>query len=570
MTAEANFIHWLLPDAEAAGANWTSNPQLETLDPAVQELFADVECRTGVPRDWLAKAAGLVVDGLAGLQCLWWLHGASGDVEATPASPGRFTPELNDGMQYEAERRLEKARRRDPGFSYIHLHYDWAAGVVEERRYPREKDQHWVKLGGEPPRVRKEKLGKLLKRLPRLSKEAKNELFKAFETREMTTWHWKISADPLDVLTMSFRRPWTSCMRPPDPERDKEAGEAQYGPLTDMAAGAAVVFFYRPGATQPAGRTLIRPGLDAYGNPIVLWCGDRTYGSGPSNTGPDELEQMLAPYLEPHGIEVQALELCPLGEAGNMLTRGIYSDVDNTFCRQSDDEYLDAYEGLGTAPWPKPALEGSAMRSVALQWAGKLASEASIASQVDVPELVDSVTDSLLNLYTYADIFGMLQVGIGEEVDEQLMEWGEDLDELGEDIVSDITYGVRRNLEQNLNEVVEAAPTDVFALQSDVPPALKDRLAAEVRKAQDVYGGRLIWPNDFIKEEGGATLLVPLQVDQDGLGTWRTQDGAGEPVNMLLVVSQALEPVYGQELLDMASAQVELPPGAWPWDFEER
>jgi hypothetical protein len=559
MTTSADFISWLLPDAEASGATWTANPQLDTLDPAVQQLFADVECQTGVPRDWLAQAAGLVVDGLAGLQCLWFLHGASGEVESTPASPGRFTPELNDAMAYEEERRLEKARRRDPDFYYIHLHYDWGAGVVEERRFPREKDKHWATLGGEPPRVRKEKLGKLLKRLPRLSKQTKNELFKAFETREMRTWHWKISADPLDVLTMSFRRPWTSCMRPPDPERDKEAGEAQYGPLTDMAAGAAVVFFYRPGASQPAGRTLIRPGLDAYGNPIVLWCGERAYGSGPSGIGPDELEQMLAPYLEPPGIEVQALELCPLGEAGNMLTRGIYSDVDNAFCRQSEDEYLDAYESLGTARWPQPEYSGPEMRSVALQWQGELESDVEATITVDVPELVDAVTDSMLNVYSYSDTFRMLQSGIGEEVEEVLLEWGEDVDEIGEDIVSDITFGVRRNLEQHLREAAVAAPTDVFAISGE------KSLAPSVRQLQNDYGGQLIWATEFTHEQGVPRLLVPLGLQQDAAGTWRTADG--QPVTMLLVVSQGLKPVYPPELLAGAAARIELPFGAWPWDF---
>jgi hypothetical protein len=577
MTAEANFIHWLLPDAEAAGANWTSNPQLDTLDPAVQQLFADVECQTGVPRDWLAKAAGLVVDGLAGLQCLWFLHGASGTIDDHRGDDtqvdyggavGWLGQEWMDAIRAEQDRREQKVLARDFDAISLRLVPQWSRGLLREELY----------FGDErPPRIRVQKLGRFIHKVKGLRAEHREKLLHYFETRELKTWNWKISADPLDVLTMSFRRPWTSCMRPPDPERDKEAGEAQYGPLTDMAAGSAILFFYRPGATTPAGRMVLRPAIDAYHNPVVLWPGGRMYGSGPTGIGPEDLEEMLRPWLEaPVGegvgqgdIEVAAYELCALGRGGNALSRLIYSDVDNTFCQQDEAAYEDAYGNLGTAEWPAPALEASEMRSVAVAWAYRLSHEVIFEGEFeyDMEELVDIAWGEIKAGRTPRQLWALWhdEDGISEAVAHEVAQ----LADMSEDIVTDVTAGVEDLISPHVNQKVAQSPTFLISIESPTDPN-----AMYIRGLATDLQGAL---HALVDDKGSWAVLaagVP-QTEAEGDRVRMALDELGVPAdersnpNLWLIATSAAMWKEGEGYADVIENNLDrmttLPAGQWDW-----
>jgi hypothetical protein len=560
MTDRERFIDWLLPDAAASSQR---NPKWTELDPEVGALLHEVSCQSGVPLVWLADAAGLVVDGLAGLQCLWFLHGASGQVKTKGETESReWVFDALRAPKAAAAKKLRKQIERSgsDGGGSLNIDVRWSEGIVHEEQYATEAD--W--MARRPSKVRTTKLGKWLRK-----HGASSELRHAFETRELPIWEWRISADPLDVLTMSFRRPWTSCMRPPDFAQDtfKEAGEAQYGPLTDMAAGAAILFWYRPGASQPCGRMVLRPALDRdFNEPTILWPGERAYGCGPTISAID-LQEMLAPSL-PEEMVVTAQYLCQLGSYGLALSRRVYSDVDNEFCGQSDESYLDAYGELGTAPWPEPKYAGHEMRSVAVRWRGELdtvTDDGSMFGMFDMGELVAKTTNAVLALQSLSEIFQGLRDYSREPnlaaINRKALQGIEPLAAGNDDVFWDVDAGVRLALVEFLKWATEDAPTDVFAINND------KALAAEVRRAQDVFGGHVIWPGDFHREEGGASLLVPLGLERDDAGTWHTPEGA--PVAMLVLVSQAMQPIY-TDLPDLAAARVELPPGAWPWDFEER
>jgi hypothetical protein len=579
MTTRRQFIDWLLPDARAAAqANPSPAEQAiaralsgekrhqplptserwDELDPEVQALFDDVMCQTGVPVPWLADAAGLVVDGLAGLQCLWFLHGLSGEVVVEEKRlPFTLNRELDGLISETGWRADDKYRKRHPegGIAYVG---DWVAGTVTEMQWEASRLHD-----GPPDKERVMKLGRWLRK-----QGASKELLHAFETRELPVWHWRISANPLDVLTMSFRRPWTSCMRPPDYGPDepfKEAGEAQYGPLTDMASGSAVLFWYRPGASQPCGRIVLRPALVAESyDPTVLWPGNRQYGCGPAlNVG--QFNNIIGPLVEPLSMEISDEPLCRAGLGGRALSRLVYSDVDNDFCRQREDEYLEAYELLGTAAWPQPEYTGPEMRSVALEWQGELDSDVDATMTFDVPRLVQQTMeflDATIDVEKLAQVYFERDLGeLGTLVYNALDDINQAAAE-NDDIWADVKEGVWYALALHLTELAEAASTDVFAI-----PVGKE-LAREVRELQNVAGGKLIWPADFIHEEGGGSLLVPLKLYQDSGGPWLHKPD-GRMVSMLLVVSQAFAPAYG-ELPARAVSKAVVPPGAWPWYFSER
>jgi hypothetical protein len=93
------------------------------------------------------------------------------------------------------------------------------------------------------------------------------------ESKGSESFKYKITTAPSDVLTMSYGKNWGSCMSP--------GGAAYLGPLTDVLAGSAVMYFYSVDEekTEPVGRIILRPAVDN-GQPVVL-VSPVTYGFGP-------------------------------------------------------------------------------------------------------------------------------------------------------------------------------------------------------------------------------------------------------------------------------------------------
>jgi hypothetical protein len=353
--AEQRFLSSLFPGDQLPGRPNRHN------EPVVDELLDEVSCQSGIEKRWLEDAAGLVIDGFAGIQCLWFLHGLSGTVEGF-ASMEPDEPRFQSSLNRILRRAAVKATKKAPQAVIVRYSPRWAEGLVIEYR-----------ANGETGELRERtmKLGRFLKK-----HDASDELLHAFETREMPVWEWFISAHPIDVLTMSHGRAWTSCMRP---------GEAyQFGPLTDMAAGSALLFFKRPGADKPCGRVVLRPIVNGYGGAQINY-GGTVYGCGPSGFDVDDFEELVTDELG--RVEVVEEPLCPHGEQGMALTRYIYSDTDpgsnsdtdpgsNSACSQSQELYDEAYERLVEARWPPSKLDAPKERAIAVRFEGRLDSPA--------------------------------------------------------------------------------------------------------------------------------------------------------------------------------------------------
>lgn len=319
-------------------------------DATVREILEEVSCRSGISVDWLARSTREVLEGLAGLQCLWFLHGAQGRVHMEPAKTTNLGVPVDMGdpsreltalaKKYRDEQNIKLHRRNRPVILEHVIKVNWDDGVLYERTVYDGPD------AGKAPKETARRLGRWLQK-----RGASAGLMRAFETREEKkkneTWDFVVSADPIDILTMSHGRSWPSCMRP---------GEMfPYGPLTDMAAGSAIIWFYRPGGDAPVGRVILRPYLTVKNEPGIA-TGGRLYGPGP-DTSLDALNKMLEPWLA--GVEIERVNICPMGRAGRALTRAIYSDTDRQAggCKQSVEEYEDAYENLRDAPWPSASFE---------------------------------------------------------------------------------------------------------------------------------------------------------------------------------------------------------------------
>ena len=305
----------IFPDYDGA------RPNADELPTDVDGMLDYVACGTGVKKVWLWRFARLVLDGMAGLRCLWFLHGVEGVVEDKSAGgipPGYQRP-IHAAIKARQEEMQEKffrspryTRREDEDGEYYEpvegqpvlqntfVDIDWANGTATEVH---------LFIDG-TTRKRPIKLGKWLKKYV-VDKELESEaILHRFETRQLPTWHFKISAHPFDVLTMSHHRPWHSCMAP--------GHAAEKGPLTDMAAGSAVMFFYRHGADVPCGRCILRPGLNSYGGEIIF-PGYNVYGCGPSEVDADMLEEVLGDVLE--DVEAHDEYLCKLGIRDSALSR---------------------------------------------------------------------------------------------------------------------------------------------------------------------------------------------------------------------------------------------------------
>lgn len=301
-------------------------------DPAVEIVLEEVSRCTKIPLDWLRKSAQAVLEGLAGLGCLWYLHGAEGTIDIggpeAKDPPKEFNQEILNITKQAAFDKEQKAKHDID----VWYNIDWAEATIREGRHD------WTEKKRLPERTMR--LGKWLRK-----HGASDELIHQFEIRRLPLWEWRISTHPYDILTMSHERPWTSCMRP---------GEAyEYGPLTDMAAGSALMFFYRPGADVACGRLILRPVATQYA--LEIEQGGVVYGSGPKEIPDDLLTELLA-EASGHRIQVMSSGICQSGHEGEALTRGIYSDTDNKECLQYKEEYEDAYENLGAVEWPPSKL----------------------------------------------------------------------------------------------------------------------------------------------------------------------------------------------------------------------
>jgi len=179
-------------------------------------------------------------------------------------------------------------------------------------------------------RSRVYKIGKILRKAG-----APPEVVRMFETRKaVTSWDVLITTDPAEVLSMSHKRSWTSCMRP--------GGSYQRGPMADMAQGTALVLFFEPGADEPCGRTLLRPAV-LEGEPVILSPGAVLYGRGP---GEEALHALFQEVADLAGIGV-CTRLWT--SEGGGLCDDIYCDVEREGLTQSLTEALAAWENLRRA-----------------------------------------------------------------------------------------------------------------------------------------------------------------------------------------------------------------------------
>lgn len=198
---------------------------MKTLDEKTNEIASNLN----IPEDWTKRFLSQIEWGLDSIQALSMLDGLAGSVNEPCPDP-------------------EWIWDLDPNLQSV----DWNRGYVQVLA---------------PSGTRKMKLGKWLRKV-----NATKEQVREFETRKLSTWEFKISTTSEDVVTMSYGRAWTSCMRPFELHQE--------GLFSDMKSGTAVLFWYRPGADRPCGRELIRPGVNRAGNLVGIRPGV-VYGNGP-------------------------------------------------------------------------------------------------------------------------------------------------------------------------------------------------------------------------------------------------------------------------------------------------
>lgn len=305
------------------------------LSPEVQAILAQLAKLTSLPLSYLEGAASLAIQGIAGLPCLWHLHGKTGTLEVK-TSFVRVPQWLRDEWDYWAIGYVE--RRGLLKLTRVSL--DWVNGHIM-----------WNEVApGGIQRPRDVRIGKWIGDLE-VDEETKALYKKAYDERALLhhTWNWAVSAHPVDILTMSWGRSWKSCASP--------GGEAALAPFTDLAAGSALLFFYLPGNERPSGRLILRPYLDDAGNPGIC-IAPKVKGMGPwSLNATDEpaVQQLLG------GGDVRSI--CERGRAKRALTRYIHDDYGGgSICKQSDAAYAEAYARLGNVKWPRPKLRSITLR----------------------------------------------------------------------------------------------------------------------------------------------------------------------------------------------------------------
>jgi hypothetical protein len=270
---------------------------------------------------WVSYFSKKLLWGMDSLGCLGFLHGKTGTIKKEADPPGWLVSLTKRWVSQKAGTKRNRKVLNLNGTSCLKasiLSIDWSNGKISWLENDREKTM---------------KLGKWLRKAG-----ATPEQLHEFETRKLSEWRWEISSDLLDILTMSHNRSWTSCMRPD--------GAYQKGLFTDMRAGSAVLFWYRPGADKPCGREILRPAVFD-GEPFIIR-GGTVYGDGPEISD-EELSSLL---------EIPCRFTSLYGEETFSLRKDIYSDFDKDGYSQTKESIKEAEEALlkGFCPLltPKP------------------------------------------------------------------------------------------------------------------------------------------------------------------------------------------------------------------------
>jgi len=548
------------------------------LHPDLQGMLAQVSECSGVKYDWLVNAAGLVTRGLAGAQCLWFLHGVEGDLEIsqpTSSSSGIPTPrELGSNSLYGELVELMEQRRRqvfrkaykkdaDEPSPVVEIVMDWFTGVAEENIFSSEKTK-----------TRKVKLGRWLRK-----QGASKELMHTFETRGPDKWHWRISAHPIDVLTMSHNRPWVSCMRP--------GGVYEFGPLTDMAAGAAVLFFYRPKADQPCGRMILRPAVENFEMSILG--GQTVYG-----IGPDIKYTPLTKIIEEaSGVEMPIYyeRLCFRGERGQALTRNIYSDVDRHQCNQSQEDYDLAYERLSSAPWPEPRLTDEEFYPTAVLYAEELPIEVK-RSGTYWPAVATDVSNNLWNNIKTREFTYILDWLDADVLTSHIFDEMTYMDITDEIPYTDLYHQIKENIQGEIIAMMDSQPSHIllfsfnfgigyhFDEHSGKENKAFDELAEEESKTLlnttfhytfDPTEAWLLSPSSKQEEPlysilaAGGTTRVVSTVNGSRRRLFFPVDGRPVEVKQIIVYPDAYYEEL-QHLPDVAIGHIIIPPGEYDWN----
>jgi hypothetical protein len=234
------------------------------------KFFSRFSQATGIETQWLCDRAERVLSALDNYGCLGFLNNIDGVWQGTFSSHPVWFEEM--ACQYERRSLFEKEGKKfltlsnclDPNCGSMSFSEWWTEGFVSIRteRY---------ELTPEEPillesKFSRQKLGKWLQ-----SEKASESQLHEFETRSLNDWVYKVSSAPEDVFTMSYRRPWTSCMQPGHAYED--------GPLAVAEAGGAMIWWFRPGAIVPCGRQWMLP-VVVDGEPKIH-VALQVYGSGP-------------------------------------------------------------------------------------------------------------------------------------------------------------------------------------------------------------------------------------------------------------------------------------------------
>ena len=541
MSTFENFYEYLFPTEyrSAIDGDYTPNPDIPD---DIQDILEKVSNDTKIPLAWLEKTAGLVVDGLAGLQCLWFLHGLEGFIETGPAS--QHPAWVKDVEQF-ARRSIQEdppshLKRLAATLPYANV--NWIKGTltfenigfwkrgVEPVPHPGPNELDYrsftVKLGGWLEKWITEHKGSF-------TKEHVQDLRASMKTRQKQRkgFEWKISAHPYDVLTMSFNRPWKSCMRP-DSKYDY-----QYGILSDLAAGSAMLFFYHPGADVPTGRLILRPALDQYGDPMIA-SGKSIYPSNlMDHIPPSRLKDMLG-----GAMVIKEPDICELGKARRALSRLVFSDVSRQGCTQTDAQYDKAYEDMEAADWPEPELDVGDLRLVPEQFAGELSCEIELDEpdepeepeevEIDPEEVADAIaTDAGIvyetdfdTLESYfldpSDLSQIVWSWLQARYDDVVFDYGGVEAEAGQTIidgeaVSEVEYAIQNRAGSRLFELLQSEPTLIMAfaeeyrdLEGDVTAFVDATQHATYKFVKDNWSKGFVWNNDIPEDASKALGLI--------------------------------------------------------------
>jgi hypothetical protein len=448
------FLQSVFPDYEPG---MQPNPSIDAGE--VRDLLDQVSDDTGIPQDWLDKCAGLVIDGLAGCRCLWYLHDVEGEIDVGKVR----VPEWAQSIGYFAGGTIST----EGGYGDVKVEIgpeEWRKGHIR-----------LIKKKGEKTTEQTVKFGKWLERY--IQKEGLEGTIQATRMRsdlknraKRDTLRWRISTHPYDVLTMSFNRPWSSCMRP-------ESGHtAQYGILSDLAAGSAIMFFYAVGADAPLARLVLRPAVEKSGDPIIVE-GVTVYGAGPKGLSAKDINHMLD-HVGAGQVEAIRAKLCKIGHDGRALTHNIYSDSDGRLCTQDGYQYQRGYSNLQGADWPEPQLDVGELRAVALEWGGKIESDdLEEEIEIDVEEVAEEAAEYLFGgtgleemteMYEERDLFLESLNTFYQEVHPEILAQAEDI---MEDLIA-IEEAVALALVDRITDMLNEERTMILAFLGEAPPTI--------------------------------------------------------------------------------------------------